>query len=199
MNTDQWARGVMLSVWRPPNLAAIQAGQAVARGETFYGNAWPGTNNWGAVQCAAADASGQCPVGTYPSTDTHPTSSGGAIPYAACFCTFSTAQAGAQKFLNTWLHDVAGVLGSANTYDYALAMYQHHYYEGQGASVNTRILNYSKKIYVNAQDIAKNLGEPLALQYGTKPGTKFGWLELVAIAVLTGGATLAAAAHLGRT
>lgn len=169
MNWDAWARGILQSVWPGQTRQAYQAVQAVSRGEGYYGRGWSGdcvgSNNWGAVQVP-------CSQGGCQYTDTHPTASGGSIAYAACFAVDPTPELGAQRFLHAMLKPpVLAVINSGDAHAIAAAMYQGHYYEGFGSTVEQRIGHYADAILKNAKAIAANNNEPLLLTSG--PNTAF--------------------------
>lgn len=137
-----------------PSHYNVALGLGVAEHETWCGDAWKGTHNWGAVQLrglnaderetlksAGVTASAQglvvartllAPVpGGALHVDTSPV--GGA--YFVWFCAFADDELGAQKFVQTLAKNrpsCCDVLEGAAPSAYALAtaMYNTHYYEG---------------------------------------------------------------------
>ena len=122
---------------------ALCLAMAVAEHETNNSRAWPGSFNFGAVQLrgltpaeAAAFAAGTLKAGDYtPSrdgvlhVDTHPPG----VPYPVWFAAFPTRVAGISFFLRTLWRLSAGApeAPDATPASVALAMYQHHYFEGR--------------------------------------------------------------------
>lgn len=161
---EQWARGVLRRVWPastlPASPTALQAAQAVARGETYYGRGWKnactGSRNWGALQ--STDGTG-CAA-----TDTHPTASGASVPYAARFRVYDTDDAGAADFLRVLLRGgVSAALAAGDAQAIAAAMHANGYFEGFGATVEDRIRNYASAIAKNARAVAAGNAEPLVV------------------------------------
>jgi hypothetical protein len=129
----------------PSHRNAIMLAMSVAEHETNNGRAWPGTNNFGAVQLRGltlqerrAFDDGTVGAGSYNSDrtgvlhiDTHPGPSG-AIPYPVWFAAFDDRVAGIAHFLKTvWrLSSGAPDADNATPFSVADAMYQHGYYEG---------------------------------------------------------------------
>lgn len=154
---------------RAPNLAILQAAQAVALGESNYGAGWKadcaGSNNWGAVQAGKPPCGGD----TCLYTDTHPNADGTSTPYEICFRRYPTPEAGAAHMLQILFTRKgardAGVLDAAasgNLKAFSQAMYNSHYYEGFGATPEARVNNHYKMLRANVERIAKALNEPIA-------------------------------------
>lgn len=137
---------------RLPSRTAILLSMAVAEHETSNARAWPGTNNFGAVQLRsltpaelAAYEAGTLKAGDYtPSrdgvlhVDTHPIP-GGDEPYPVWFAAFPRRIDGIAHFLRTLYRDSAGApdVDGATPSSLAAAMWQGGYYEetdhGKGA------------------------------------------------------------------
>lgn len=73
---------------RTPSLAEVQYVQAFTLGESGYGASWPGTHNWGAVQCKST---APCPPGCFEHADSNPDGS----KYRGCFVLYPDDLAGA--------------------------------------------------------------------------------------------------------
>ena len=128
-----------------PSRNAILLCMSVAEHETNNGRAWPGTNNFGAVQLRpltlqerTAFDDGILHAGDYTPNrdgvlhvDTHPGPSG-AIPYPVWFAAFADRVAGIAHFLRVLyrLSDSAPDAADASPGSVAKAMYLHGYYEG---------------------------------------------------------------------
>jgi hypothetical protein len=129
-----------------PSRNALLLAMSAAEHETNNGRAWPGTNNFGAVQLrpltlqerAAYDA-GTLKPGDYDAArdgvlhvDTHPGPSG-PVPYPIWFAAFPDDRvAGIAHFLKTLWRLSSDNPDAANATPFSLAdaMYQHGYYEG---------------------------------------------------------------------
>jgi len=176
--SDLFGRQALSEAWHQvfgefPSLAEIQLAQAVARGESNYGqasfkNLQTGEsqviNNWGAVQ------SGRPPCGPdgFEATDHHADGS----PYQACFRRYATAAEGAAHFLKVLClqhgrdsapTDVREALASGNVDAVAHRMHESGYFELAEEK-------YANAIWRNVQAIAQNLGEPLAAFRGDPEG-----------------------------
>ena len=165
--SDTQARQLLLQAWPTvlpgvtPNLAALQAVQSVGRAEAGYGNAWPGTNNWGAIQRGRPDAAGNCPAGTVAHGDTHANGAG----YLACFATYPSPLAGAQALIRA-VFKIRGrdqtVLPAALSGDqiaFDTALHDSAYYE---LGLQGHIESTTK----NVAELAAALNEPVALCIG---------------------------------
>ena len=128
---------------RVVNRDALNLAMAVAQHETCNGAAWPGSNNFGAVQLrgltadeAQAFHDGTLRAGDYNAdrsgvlhVDTHPPG----IPYPVWFAAFPTRVAGSAYFLKTLWRLTGGACEApdATPATVALAMYCRHYFEGR--------------------------------------------------------------------
>jgi hypothetical protein len=180
MNASE-ARTTLLAAWRAlfsaePSPAELQAALAIARHETGWGTykPFPGSHNWGAVQCCKPDASGQCPPGSFLAKDSSPTDAGGSVPYAICFKSYSDDEAGARHFLEILAvkrPSVRRALGTGSALVVAEAMYDSKYFEGFGKTREARIRGYATGIERNARAVASALGEPLVVTAAPPSGT----------------------------
>ena len=123
---------------RPVSRDALNLAMSVAQHETCNGAAWPGSNNFGAVQLrglnateAAEFAAGTLKAGDYNSdrsgvlhVDTHPPG----VPYPIWFAAFPTRVAGVAYFLKALWRLSAGECEApdATPARLSLAMYCHH-------------------------------------------------------------------------
>lgn len=180
-----------------PTQAELQLVQAVSKGEGGYGLATyqllqvePGenygkvigstqqTNNWGAVQAGEA-VNGVCdPATSFMATDSSPNRRTAENPkglYYACFRRYATPELGCESFLRTLLigsktfprGGVRDAVATGSADEVARAMYESHYYEGFGSTVEDRIGHYADAIAKNAASIATTLGEPLLVTRGS--------------------------------
>ena len=158
--------------------AALQMVQAIAAGEGGNGaGCWgqcPGVcHNWGAVQLPhspiTSDGSApNCPAGSAPCVDTHPTSAG-PVRYGVCFKTYASQAAGAVDYLKTLVlrsNDTRIAVGSGNADLMAQAMYESHYYQGFSPDPATAIATYAASIARHAQSVALCMGEPVLVTRG---------------------------------
>ncbi len=178
------ARAIVLEAWGglpnapTPTAPAVQAVQAIALGESGYGEGWKatsamhGSKNWGAVQCCRPLADGTCPEGSAPHGDRGPTGA-----YVACFKLYPTHVAGARDLLRELFRRsaVRAALDGGDATRIAGAMYDSRYFtatkeEVGGSPSATRanaVARYGSAIEHNAAIIAKSLGEPV---YVKRPG-----------------------------
>lgn len=156
----------------------VQGVAAIARHETGFGTykpfARPGfeSNNWGAQQCSVVAKAGACPAGCFPATDTSPTSSGGSIPYLACFLVNPSPEAGARslvKLVTVSRPGIAAALATGDVPTIAEAMYAAHYFEGYGKTVAERKAGYATALFRNAQMNAAGARVPLAITLQPPP------------------------------
>lgn len=156
----------------------VQAIGAIARHETGFGTYSPfakgtfASNNWGAQQCAVVAKAGVCPPGCFPATDTSPTSSGGSIPYLACFLVNDSPEAGARSLVRLVAVQRPGIAAALSTGDaqaIAQAMRDARYYEGFGKDQTERVANYAKALLRNAQMNAAGARVPLAITLQPPP------------------------------
>lgn len=168
--TSVTARPIVAAAWRAVygrdgTLAELQAIQGIARLETGYATGWGtpegrASHNWGAIQALPDDPN------SFAATDTHPTSSGGAVKYQARFKVYPDDVAGAAAIAR-WLrsHGVPdAVVGGGNAWALSSAMHAAHYYEGSGRTVQERIANHRRRFLDNVRALAGKLGEPVAWQ-----------------------------------
>jgi hypothetical protein len=122
---------------------ALVLAMSVAEHETNNGRAWPGSNNFGAVQLRGLNAAefaafqaGTLKAGDYNAdrsgvlhVDTHPPG----VPYPVWFAAFPTRVLGVAYFLKALWRLSAGACEApdASAATVALAMYCHHYFEGR--------------------------------------------------------------------
>lgn len=156
----------------------VQAIGAIARHETGFGTYPPfakgtfASNNWGAQQCSTIAKAGKCPDGCFPATDTSPTSSGGSIPYLACFIVNDSPEAGARSLVRLVAVQRPGIAAALTTGDaqaIAQAMRDARYYEGFGKDQSERVANYAKALLRNAQMNAAGARVPLAITLQPPP------------------------------
>ena len=161
---------------KAPDETSAQGIASVGRLETGWGRykPFPGSYNWGAVQCKAVqDKSGNCPPNCLPAKDSRPNKDGTSTYYGACFKVYADDTAGAKDLVKnmtsqrplTWK-----ALATGSAWAIAEAMYREHYYEGFGATEETRIGHYAKGIYNNALEISKRGGGPMLIHSPTKDG-----------------------------
>lgn len=131
-----------------PTVNELRILEAVALHETTFGKGWrpPGntSNNMGALQ-ADASWTGE----TFDYSDTHPTDTGGAVPYAQKFRAYANALEGWKDLVRELYvrrSSVRRAAQSGNALDVASAMRATKYYEGQGATQSERIRNYAQAI-----------------------------------------------------
>jgi hypothetical protein len=129
-----------------PSRNALLLACSVAQHETANGLAWPGTNNFGAVQLRkltaaefAAYQAGTLHAGDYTPArdgvlhvDTHPLGQGASQPYPVWFAAFAKRTDGIAHFLKTLYADslCAPDAPDATPASVALEMYCGHYFEG---------------------------------------------------------------------
>lgn len=143
---------------------------SVAEHETNNGRAWPGTNNFGAVQLRPLTAQeyDRWQIGTLKAGDTFPGDPGGVLhidthptpsgpkPYPVWFAAFAARVDGIAYFLAT-LGRLSGkplFAPDATTATVAKAMYQHGYFEGahagaRGVGYRVDPLNAGEQANVN--------------------------------------------------
>lgn len=168
---EQFGRAHLLDAWlalfgRAPELHEIQLVQAVAKGEGGYGqasyrNALTGEsavlNNWGATQCPHGPP---CGADCFEVTDHHADGS----PYQWCYHRFATPEEGAASYLRILKKIVdrselgfAGALSTRSVDSFVRSMKQGGYFE-------LRLDLYQANVWKHVQEIARALGEPLAVQ-----------------------------------
>jgi hypothetical protein len=138
-------------VHESPTVNELRMLMAVSLHETTFGAGWRGngvgSNNMGALQ-AGASWTGD----TFGATDTHPTESGAAIPYAAQFRAYSSPLEGWKDLVRVlYLQSPATRIAAASGDPRAVAraMRKARYYQGQGATEEQRIGAYEQAL-VNA-------------------------------------------------
>lgn len=131
-----------------PTVNELRVLEAVALHETTFGAGWRGegvgSNNMGAIQ---GDASWT--GATFGGTDTHPTSTGGAVAYSQAFRAYPNALAGWQDLVRELYVRRSSVRNAARGGDVlgvAKAMRATRYYEGQGATEAERIRGYAQAL-----------------------------------------------------
>lgn len=129
-----------------PSRNAILLCMSVAEHETNNGRAWPGTNNFGAVQLRSltpderqAFDDGSLHAGDYNAqgngvlhVDTHPLGNGASEPYPVWFAAFKLRVDGIAHFLKTLYADSLSAPDApgSDPGSVAEAMYCGHYFEG---------------------------------------------------------------------
>jgi hypothetical protein len=142
----------------------MQLAQSVGRFEGHYGYpndpAWTGSNNWGAIQE---------PHPTPDNSFEHKDHSANGTPYTGHFRKYATPEAGAKDLLHELYRraEVRSVLNSGSTVALANAMHKTGYFESSPVS-------YARNLLRNAIEIARNLGEPLAVDAGGSPASTTG-------------------------
>lgn len=145
---EDYARAALRAFGRCLTRECIELAMSVAEHETNNGRAWPGTNNFGAVQLRQLNLQeradfqqGTLKAGDYTATrdgvlhvDTHPTPSG-PVPYPVWFAAFPDRVSGIAYFLKAlWrLSDGAAESQGCTPNELAMRMYLHGYYEGAHA------------------------------------------------------------------
>lgn len=145
---EDYARAGMQAFGRCLTRDCICLAASVAQHETCNGEAWPGTNNFGAVQLRQLNLQeradfqqGTLKAGDYTASrdgvlhvDTHPTPSG-PVPYPVWFAAFPDRVSGIAFFLTTlWrLSDGVAESQGCTPNELAMRMYLHGYYEGAHA------------------------------------------------------------------
>jgi len=164
---DQDAYEVLKSAWPDtglpePSDAELHAAMCVARLETQYGEGWKsvmvGSNNWGAIQAGKPPAR---PGYSRLYQDTHPNEKGTSTIYHICFREYPTPEEGAADFLRVLYvrrPKVLAAAGEASIQAVAEAMHESGYYEGFGATIESRIANYANALWRNYQTILKRTG-----------------------------------------
>jgi hypothetical protein len=161
-------------------LGELQASQAVAMLETYYGSSWKppgvGSRNWGATQVPAGS---DRPCFSY--QDHH----GDGTAYQACFGIYETDEEGIEAYLRAmWRRREAMVKATASgrIRNVAAVMRAGHYFEAG-------LDKYTDALSRNVAEIADRLEEPNA--FGKRPGSVLGTL-LLAVPVVTIAVGLAA-------
>jgi hypothetical protein len=149
-----------------PNDRQVTIIAGIAHHETGFGmfKPFPGTFNWGAVQCKAVqDSQGNCPPGCHPAFDTSPKDDGTSVKYGACFKVYDDDVAGARDLIANLTKGarqkaVAPALEAGDIWGVAVGMYKTKYYEGFGKTPYDRIKSYAKAIDGNARVNAEKMG-----------------------------------------
>ena len=172
---DDYATAYRRVFARAPSLSSLLLAMSIAEHETSNGRAWPGTNNFGAVQLSRAQvpaalweqaAAGQMNAGaSFPGNpggtlhiDTHPTATG-SQKYSAWFAAFPTRIDGIAYFLRMlWRISVrAPDDNGADAEHVATQMYLGGYFEGAHAGarpVGKRVLPLTPPEAANVGDYA---------------------------------------------
>jgi len=173
-NDEAWAQRIFLTAWarefdRPPTPQERQTILAIARHERHYGlaekpAAGKGKHNWGGVQCPGKTHGDEC----YPGNDKDLQG----VTYPARFKIYKTNEDGAQHLIQLvtkrrpHVHEamkrgdllaVAREMGTRRVID-GKTYYAYH---------QTPVDQYYKALRANAAIIARNLGEPLAVDGGS--------------------------------
>ena len=154
------ARQVLEEAWKEehpspaPSVGELQGVQAVALGESHYGEAYGACRNWGSVHGGKPDAQGECPPGTLKWVDRDAKGN----PYDTCMKCYADDVAAARHVVRllttkrpqTW----AALRAGKSLHDVAAAMRREAYFE---APVDV----YAALLERCAASIAKALDEPL--------------------------------------
>lgn len=157
----EWAAAGTASVLGDKaTLAHVQFVQAIALGESGYGQGWgeagDGSFNMGAVQAGHPPCN---PNTSFQYQDSHPNPDGTSTKYTICFKRYDSPVEG--------MADVARIIykqdGCVPTSIRAVAecMYAHHYYEGFGKTKEDRINGEIKALTKNLTAITSKLGEAM--------------------------------------
>lgn len=133
---------------------------AVALHETTFGYGWKGAGG-GSFNMGGIQADRSWMGETFPATDTHPTSSGGAVPYDQAFRKYSSALEGWEDLVRELYVRRSSVRKAAATGDpmaVAKAMRKTRYYEGQGATEADRIRGYAQALADSLWEIERQGG-----------------------------------------
>lgn len=187
------AREVLATAWAEehpspkPTWFELQGVQAVALGESHYGDAYGSCRNWGSVHGGKPDELGECPPGTLKWTDRDAKGN----PYETCMKCYADDVAAARHVVRllttkrpqTW----AALRANRSLRDVAEAMRREAYYE---APVDV----YAKLLERCAASIAKGLKEPVFGGGGEAPpggqGGGGGGGAIALLGVLLGGTLL---------
>jgi hypothetical protein len=165
------ARQVLNEAWihvlgRSPSLPEVQAVQAIALHETGYGQLgfFPGSHNWGAVQCPGTWGSNECPNNCFMGKDSIPPGEGQSQPVtkSVCFRSYSDDVAGAVDLvrnLTTARPRTMKALATGDADQIAGAMFAERYYTGVSKIAVVNVATYATGIARRAAEIAKALHE----------------------------------------
>lgn len=168
-----WAfEGTKEALGREPTLAEVQFVQAVAFLESRYGQGWKndcvGSFNMGAVQAHMPP----CGDDSCLYTDSHPNDDGTSTKYEVCFKRYTDAVSG--------MRDVARILYKQmkirpdSIESVSTQLYDHHYYQGFGATRDERIAGHVKALTSALNSITTSLNEPMPPPVGTStPGNPY--------------------------
>lgn len=172
-----WARAVLVKAWptvfpgRAPTLAELQIAQALAAFDGAYGGGrLEGTNNWGAVH-QGFPKDGECPPGGRLFDDFDAKTQ---KRYPVCFKVYPSPEAGAADVLRQMYVARATVAQYVrerrDLQTITRALFRAHYFGGfRKDDPEGNVTDYALNLWSKAQAIAKELGEPLAVERGT-PG-----------------------------
>lgn len=171
MTSHKQAREIILSAWLSlpqlgaPTLPQLQLAQAVALGESGYGQGWKNecaqSHNWGATQIGMGTEEKPCPENTCNTKDSYPTATGASVGYVACLKVYPDDLAGAADMIRTLMKPNALEASKSGSADaLSRAMYKNRYYLGIGKDEATRIRWYTKRLAEQVASVAKGLGEP---------------------------------------
>lgn len=181
----EWAAAGTASVLgSATTLAHVQFVQAVALVESGYGQGWKddgvGSNNMGAVQAGHPPCN---PNTSFQYQDSHPNPDGSSTKYTICFRKYDTPAEGMADVARI-LYKQMGIKPSSIR-GVATQMYEHHYYEGFGATKEARINGEVKALTNALTKITSALGEPMPnADDGISPlggGMVMGGLALLAV------------------
>lgn len=193
------AREVLVRAWRaeftkPPSLAELQATQAIARLETYYGQWWDGpgadSHNWGRIICPSSVVASPCPPGTSSRCFFgHAQADLERVP--VCYTRYPDDIEGARALLRALYVGKPSVVTAVNARDadaVAIALRKNRYFVGA---------DYPYRLVEACKQIAKDIGEECTFKTAQPP--PFRWKGLpepsfpkrVAKAAATGGGLLA--------
>lgn len=150
---------------RPPSTVELQAVQAIALHETGMGQLgqFPGSHNWGAVQCPGTWGATECPPDCTMGKDSSPTTKSKSV----CFRSYPDDVAGAVDLVRNLTIARPRTQHALQTGDadaIAGAMYAERYYTGVSQNPAQNIAAYAGGIARRAAELARGLGEPVRVQ-----------------------------------
>lgn len=135
---------------------------AVSLTETGHGTTWKGdgigSNNMGAIQAKLPPCD---PAKHFEYTDSRPQSDGTSKTYKVCFKRYPNPSAGFVDLVKVLYKQRPSVLAAANSgevWAVSTAMYDTKYYEGWGATKETRITNHAKAIRSGIKQVSAGAG-----------------------------------------
>ncbi len=162
---DRYARSLIAKsltreLGREPCPAELQAIQAVARHETWYGRGWKqagvGSNNWGAITAPKCE-----PEWSFHHGDSAPDRG----KYQACFRRYASPSDGADALVRTITRRRVAMEDLCNLPTlaaFAGGLYETKYFAGFGDTVEQRIDTYRGSLEHEVRRISFELDEPIA-------------------------------------